>query len=239
MPECAVAHLPAPDVGFQDRLSRYPCESNPAHRSSHTRNHVLNNSFWILTASLLCVQGASAWATEAGNGPFAGLEGVWRRHGYGELLTIDEQALTVYQRTAVSCYPVEQIATEDAKAWFAQIRTRHNGTRLMLRLHANLNRRHYDLIGSSMRHSATGESTFDLPPLCAYGGTPRPGTPLHNFEVFWQTFADNFPFFAERGVDWPAQYRRFRPLVSSTTTNLALQEILDGLANGTNATAPR
>ena len=43
--------------------------------------------------------------------------------------------------------------------------------------------------------------------------------PEKNFEAFWRTFHDRYPFFALRGVDWNAQYRTYRPKVTKTTTD--------------------
>jgi hypothetical protein len=38
---------------------------------------------------------------------------------------------------------------------------------------------------------------------------------LGDFDVFWQTFSDLYPFFAAKGVDWTAVRRRYRPQVGT------------------------
>ena len=47
-----------------------------------------------------------------------------------------------------------------------------------------------------------------------------------NFEVFWQTFEDNYAFFELKGVDWSATYASHRSKVSAETTDDELFEIL-------------
>ncbi len=49
-----------------------------------------------------------------------------------------------------------------------------------------------------------------LPDVCT-----RPGAtgPLATFDQFWTTYAENYPFFAAKGVDWKAVRDRYRPRV--------------------------
>lgn len=60
--------------------------------------------------------------------------------------------------------------------------------------------------------------------------------PIKNFEELWRTFNDRYPFFELRNVDWDAQYRIFRPQVTSTTSDRELFDIfsrmLDPLSDG-------
>jgi C-terminal processing protease CtpA/Prc len=42
-------------------------------------------------------------------------------------------------------------------------------------------------------------------------------TPITNYAVFWETFAEQYPFFALRKMDWPAVDKNFRPRVTPTT----------------------
>ncbi|MFY0611523.1 MAG: S41 family peptidase [Hyphomicrobiaceae bacterium] len=51
-------------------------------------------------------------------------------------------------------------------------------------------------------------------------------SPVRNFEEFWVTFNNRYPFFSLRGVDWKAQYDTFRPSVSANTTDDELFDIL-------------
>jgi carboxyl-terminal processing protease len=46
------------------------------------------------------------------------------------------------------------------------------------------------------------------------------------FENLWQTFAEEYAPFEERGVDWAKQYRYFRPQVNPSTTDDELYEVI-------------
>lgn len=50
--------------------------------------------------------------------------------------------------------------------------------------------------------------------------------PEKNFEVFWQTFNQRYPFFEVRNVDWQQQYETYRARVTGQTTDDELFEIL-------------
>lgn len=63
-----------------------------------------------------------------------------------------------------------------------------------------------------------------------------PKGPEHTFEAFWQLFNRHYAHFDNRGVNWDEQYRRFRPLVSASTTNdellVILNQMVDPLHDG-------
>jgi hypothetical protein len=50
-------------------------------------------------------------------------------------------------------------------------------------------------------------------------------TPQTNYAVFWQTFAENYPFFALHHVDWESVDRTYRPQVTDRTTPKELFDI--------------
>ena len=157
---------------------------------------------------------------------FDGLEGVWRREGYGEILTIDKTHVVLYQVTNISCYPVESIERTAAAKGLAKIRVNRRGTRLNLREVADLNLQRY----RRLRSSDPSNPLLALPRHCQEGGTARTSGPIHNFDVFWHTFAENYPFFVLNSVDWQEQYDRFRPFVHTETTPEDLQKILVDMA---------
>jgi len=47
-----------------------------------------------------------------------------------------------------------------------------------------------------------------------------------SFRVFWQTFAENYPFFVAQKISWRAIENRYRPLVNARTTKPELYQIL-------------
>ncbi len=50
-----------------------------------------------------------------------------------------------------------------------------------------------------------------------------------NFEVFWQTFEDNYAFFDLKGVDWKETYSKYRPKVTAETSDDELFKILSDM----------
>ncbi len=175
----------------------------------------------LLTLLLTWSQVISVGLVFAGD-PFDGLEGVWRRQGYGETIKIDKTHVVIYQVTSISCYPVESFERAEAVRGLAKIQVNRRGTRLNLRQVADINLQRY----RRMVSSDPSHPLLALPKLCQEGGTARTSDPIHNFDVFWQTFAENYPFFALSSVDWQKQYGLFRPFVHIETTPEDLQKIL-------------
>jgi len=68
--------------------------------------------------------------------------------------------------------------------------------------------------------------TSSQPERC---GHPLANTPLTNYEVFWQTFAEQYAFFALRKVDWRAVDKKVRPQVTPDTKPEELFGILSGM----------
>ena len=50
--------------------------------------------------------------------------------------------------------------------------------------------------------------------------------PLATFDQFWTTFAENYPFFAAKGIDWTAVRAKYRPQV---TSDAALFDVLTAM----------
>ncbi|MFD9129650.1 S41 family peptidase, partial [Kitasatospora sp. NPDC059571] len=62
---------------------------------------------------------------------------------------------------------------------------------------------------------------------------PAPGAPGADprqvFDTVWATFADNYPFFAAKGIDWPALRERYRSRLDARTPAPELLAVLDDL----------
>jgi hypothetical protein len=58
---------------------------------------------------------------------------------------------------------------------------------------------------------------------------PTPDTPRSNFDVFAQTWAEQYGFFREKNVDWAAVVAANRPRVTDTTTPEQLFDIISGM----------
>lgn len=163
----------------------------------------------LLLALAATTAGPAAAATaDAGRMP-AGPAGVWQLDGYGTVLRVESGRLQEYQLTGISCLPGEsalrvpgggpfRYATEDGEILTVRPGSVH--------------------IDGSVGDRATRRLTA-LPEPCRKAPAPDPAAdPVATFDVFWQTFAENYPFFAAKGIDWNAVRERLRPRVHSATT---------------------
>lgn len=150
------------------------------------------------------------------------LEGVWRMDGYGTLVTIKGRSLRTYETTAVSCLPGAVTGTRDgAPDAHGRIRftvpdsapitvTPDGAAHARMAIEDNVGRRTLHRIGA-------------LPQRCSQ-------RPSHNpravFDVFWQTYAENYPFFRAKKIDWVAVRDRYRPRITAKTSDDELFAVL-------------
>lgn len=137
------------------------------------------------TAAVLAVP------TSAGAAP--PIDGVWRSVGYGTVFAVQGKTVQTYETTAISCLPGSPVSLGTD----ASIRRTGPGT---ARLHWS---------------GSVGDTRLRLvnsvPERCL---RPTANTPRQAFDILWQTFAENYPFFAAKYMDWTAQRRRYRPTVN-------------------------
>ena len=145
---------------------------------------------------------------------------LWLSDGYGLLVEIDHDELRAFQLTSISCIP----------GWSAQ------------RDHKSRRSKESIFIGSSTFRLSDGSSrdvkrlhidgttsdivlhrTSERPATCA--ATPD-NSPQGSYAVFWQTFAEQYPFFKVRQVDWSSVDREFRSQVTSATKPAQLFDLL-------------
>ena len=50
-----------------------------------------------------------------------------------------------------------------------------------------------------------------------------------NFDLFWRTYLENYPFFALRGVDWAEVRRKYRPRITDRISPEEARARLDWL----------
>ncbi|MGW2957101.1 S41 family peptidase [Streptomyces sp. NPDC001220] len=166
------------------------------------------------TAALLLALAVPATGA-APNTSTATATGLWRMDGYGTVLAIDGRGAQEYQTTAVSClkgYFAEAAAepgTYDVEGAVLTVRPAADGEHARFGADVAVGHRQLRRIGS-------------LPAAC----TRPPATdPRTAFDVFWQSFEENYPFFAAKGIDWHAVRDHYRPLVHKDTTRDRLFDI--------------
>ncbi|WP_187144519.1 MULTISPECIES: S41 family peptidase [Streptomyces] len=170
---------------------------------------------------------APAAAPRSGSGYGYGgfsVEGVWQMDGYGTVVSVHGRDLRFWDTTALSCLPGPTARSAGGTGPGGAVRfdspeysltvTPRAGDRAALRVHGSLGPR-------SLRRIAA------LPPRCEQ---PPPTGPVAVFDVFWQTFKENYAFFERRGVDWDAVRARYRPAVHAGTTQEELFGILSAMA---------
>ncbi|MFB7649123.1 S41 family peptidase [Streptomyces sp. NPDC056084] len=171
--------------------------------------------------ALALTAGAAGAAPASAAGP-GRLDGVWRMDGYGTLVTVANGRFTTYDTTRVSCLPGAVTAQQVGRPG-AGGATRYGEGPVASMTFRPEGREHAVLAlddAAGVRHL---ERLSALPERCR---KPAAEGPLAVFDRFWATFAENYPFFAAKGIDWQAARDRYRPLVTPDTTDARLQEIL-------------
>ncbi|MGW6062017.1 S41 family peptidase [Streptomyces sp. NPDC055189] len=143
-----------------------------------------------------------------GTAPGATTDGIWRMDGYGTVLFIRNGTLQEYQTTSVSC-----LKGDSAQRTGPGTYTTPDGTVLTVRTRAGGER------GSMRAAGSVGSRNLrriaELPGACT---RPALEGARASFDVFWQSFEENYPFFAAKGIDWHAVRDRYRPKVHAKTT---------------------
>lgn len=151
-------------------------------------------------------------------GPAAG---VWRMDGYGTVLKIARGGKRVqeYQTTRVSCLrgaSAERVRGHGAVA--ARYETADGEGYTLRRAGGDGTRASMHVDGSPGERQL--RRVAGLPGRCDRG--VHGNGPVAAFDVFWQTFDENYPFFAAKGIDWHAVRDRYRPRIDEHTTRKQL-----------------
>ncbi|MEV8508401.1 S41 family peptidase [Actinoplanes sp. NPDC051475] len=150
----------------------------------------------------------------------AAADGLWQMDGYGVAVAVHEGRLRTYETTRISCRPWFT-ATRAGGGSHGSVRFTGDGIpELTLRATG----------GGRARLTVAGSTGFRelkpigrLPETC---GRTTPPDPLTTFDVFWQTFAENYPFFRQHGVDWEAVRESHRRLVRPDSSDDELFGVL-------------
>ncbi|MFJ9038703.1 S41 family peptidase [Streptomyces sp. NPDC102406] len=165
------------------------------------------------TAALvtLALAGAAAPGSAAGTAGRPSVEGVWRVTGYGTVLSVTHGRLREYQTTAAGC-----MEGDTARRTGPGTYTDSEGSVFTLRPRGTLQ------VAGSPGHRELRRIAA-LPKDCR---RPLPDSPVAAFDVFWQSFEENYPFFAAKGIDWHAVRDTYRPRIDAGTTRDELFAVL-------------
>jgi hypothetical protein len=151
-----------------------------------------------------------------------GLDGFWLSEGYGTLLKIDAARVQVFEVTSISCLPNWSGRRQAGDGGVEAVLQKDNSPiRLVVTKAETPDVRFVGTLDSS---SLVRFHRLDRPPETF--GKPVPDTPQMNFDLFWTTYMENYPFFSLRGVDWALVRRKYRPRITDRTSPEELFGIL-------------
>ncbi|MEU4873682.1 S41 family peptidase [Streptomyces sp. NPDC021608] len=159
------------------------------------------------------------------------VRGLWRSTGYGTVVSVDGRHLRTYETTRVSCLPggLEADRSGPSRAGGAVDFTpadSEEAGRITLTPNADGAGDAVTLRFEDDAGSRTLRRVHELPDRCRR----KPARdPRSVFDAFWQTYAENYPSFAAKGVDWTAVRDRYRPAVTAGTTDAELFGILEDM----------
>ncbi|GAA3814197.1 S41 family peptidase [Streptomyces coacervatus] len=169
----------------------------------------------IVTATaVILTLAAGAAPTAVADAGEPGTDGLWRMDGYGTVLALGHGVYQEYQTTAVSCLKGDSARQTGPGTYTA------DGTVLTVRL--GRDRDHAQLSADSSVGHRQLRRIGALPEECT---RRTPTDPRTAFDVFWQSFEENYPFFAAKGIDWHAVRDRYRSLVHKDTTRSELFDV--------------
>jgi len=132
------------------------------------------------------------------------LSGIWRSHGYGTLLEIGSAGYRLFEETAVSCLPVFAGSLAELTEYYVDVQVSRGLQAFSARRATGVTRVRYRRLSR-------------LPIAASAPEVAHSGDPVHNFEVFWHTFAERYAMFELRDLDWEAAHARYRPRVDART----------------------
>ena len=149
--------------------------------------------------------------------------GLWQTEGYGLVFDVRPDSVIGYEITKVSCMPTTRAVTSATPPAGALGAFSPPGTPVTFVIlpgkTPNDARVHLAYAASDMI-----VHRIDRKPTAC--DAPTPNTPLSNFDVFAQTWAEQYGFFREKKVDWAAVVAANRPRVTDATTPEQLFDII-------------
>lgn len=149
------------------------------------------------------------------------LDGLWLTDGYGELLEVQGDNLQVYEITTLSCLPAAKATRRTELSTVHEIVFAGEDGTLRVSPGPSPDTRwlHEDGSVSDILARRTGSRPEFCDQLPA-------DTPVANYQVFWETFSEHYPFFAMRQMNWAEVDKKSRPQVTPETKPEELFRIL-------------
>ncbi|MBE9601472.1 hypothetical protein [Pedobacter sp. MC2016-24] len=147
------------------------------------------------------------------------IQGIWKKHGYGQIVRINKTDIEFYDVTKKSCLPVKTISLKNIKEFGDIVGL----TAATLLIHSGINFYSFTRLK-------------ELPKSCKIQSDLALKDPIYNFNVFWHTFNENYAFFQKRNIDWDQIYKDYRPKINRKMSDrdlyLLLNEIITKFKDG-------
>lgn len=176
----------------------------------------------MTTVKLMALVALAAGSVHASVYP---LDGIWRSRGWGFVYQIRGSTLQAFEVTNTTCvqgFRAERLSPE-TPGREATFRT-HDGD--VFYIVTDGDDGHKRVVHPTGLTSVVLERLPTLPETCK---PPTANTPLGNFDVFVQTFAEHYVSFDRRHIDWDRAVAQQRANVSARTTPKQLFEIFKAL----------
>ncbi|MFE6050942.1 S41 family peptidase [Kitasatospora sp. NPDC056446] len=170
----------------------------------------------LATAAGLAAPGVAAAQGRPGSPPV----GFWRTDGYGMVIAIAGDRLTAYDVTEHSCVPGWITATQAGPPGQDGTTRYTMGTNAL-----TLTPKGRDRLVDQEEGGVGSKALTRLAALPALCAAPASNDPLAVFDRFWETFEENYPFFAAKGIDWQAVRDEQRRRITPATTTEQVQEV--------------
>ena len=151
--------------------------------------------------------------------------GAWATEGYGLVFDVRADSVSSFEITKVSCIPALQAATTAAPPGaLAAFKSLSGSTTFAILPGDTPMQARIDV--PSTASDMLIRRIEQKPAVC---DNPTPDTPFSNFDVFAETWAEQYPFFTEKKTDWARIVAANRAGVSETTTPRRLFQILSAM----------
>jgi hypothetical protein len=157
-------------------------------------------SIWVLA---LVLMGRSVGGQES-------LDGVWLTVGYGSAIRIRGDSLQAFELTAISCIPSYRAHRSQTNGLTVTF-TRDDSPELFeVQAGSTPDEGRFQVEGAAS--DIVIRRAGSLPESC---GRPVATDPTTVFDVFWETYQEQYPFFELKHVDWAAARERYRSAVAN------------------------
>ncbi len=136
------------------------------------------------------------------------INGIWTQRGYGRIIEISDSAYTYYNTNKKSCSP---LVSGKLKERFKIVKFKGN----------ELTLNPGGIVDYHFKRSDT------LPQICKQENTIIDKSPKNNFEIFWDTFDQHYPFFEKRNIDWNNVREKYLPLAKNIESDKELYELFN------------